>query len=85
MKQYNWVEFPDVNPNEDGYYFTLHEDYGKFFYKAIYWNNLKKEWVHWRVKNENGNIINLDPPSVIRFIIESRADYYTECLDKLGV
>jgi len=66
----NFLAYPDYKPSFSAYYFVKHVYEEKTYYKALWWNSDKQEW-YWKVS-----------PTVISFVPDSRANYYTECLEK---
>jgi len=67
------IPYPENKPTETGYYLCQHLFESKLYDKCIQWYAKKQEWVG-TFEKQNWN--------VVAFVPQTRADYYTECLDK---
>ncbi len=67
------LTYPENKPTETGYYLCRHLFESKLYDKCIQWSSKRQKWVE---------IISNHPWNVIDFVPETRADYYTECMNK---
>lgn len=67
------ISYPENKPTETGYYLCQHLFESKLYDKCIQWYAKKQEWVG-TFEKQNWN--------VVAFVPQTRADYYTECIDK---
>jgi hypothetical protein len=73
MKDNLWKLYPEHKPIKDGYYMTIHQVGDKEYFKGIWWNTKSQKWVKWRTNLEY-------ELTVLEFIPDTCAPYYTECL-----
>lgn len=68
-------------PKESGYYYTYYYNIRPdgYFYKPIYWCDKRQRWISWR----NPFSSSLHHFEVVKFIEETKSDFYDECWSKV--
>jgi hypothetical protein len=67
------LSYPENKPTETGYYLCRHLFESELYDKCIQWSAKRQKWVEILAKH-NWN--------VVEFVPQTRADYYTECMNK---
>lgn len=69
-----WNDYPLIKPDTKGYYMTVYFDplACREYWKAIWYDPKDDRWWPWRLSQ--------DDPEVIKFVPESRHDYYVPCV-----